>query len=110
MSRKPPRIARRAAVCAGLTLAVAQALQGCASSRQRCGLAACGVEADALLKVTAEQLSAPLASVEVFDVRHYPGATVAWRARTGGHDYQCREARDAADPSRVHFVYCRPPT
>ena len=86
------------------------ALQGCATSRQRCGLAACGVEADALLKVTAEQLSVPPQSLQIYDVRHYPGATTAWRARTGAHAYQCREARDSADPSRVHFVYCRPPT
>ena len=85
-------------------------LQGCASDPQRCGLVACGVERAALLQVTAEQISAPPAGVLIYDIHHYPEATVVWRARSGGRDYQCREARDPADPSRVHFVYCRPPT
>ncbi|WP_174300880.1 hypothetical protein [Caulobacter sp. S45] len=93
----------------GLALA-GLALQGCASASQRCGLVACGVERDALLQVTAAQLTAPAGGISVYDIRHYPGATVAWRARNAGRDYQCREARDAADPSRVHFVYCRPAT
>ncbi len=35
---------------------------------------------------------------------------MAWRARSAGREYQCREARDASDPSRIHFVYCRPAT
>ncbi len=89
---------------------VGAALQGCSSDRQRCGLVACGVERDALLQVTAAQLTVPVAAVSIYDIRHYPGATVAWRARSTGRDYQCREARDATDPSRVHFVYCRPAT
>ena len=88
----------------------AWALQGCASDRQNCGLVACGVERDALLKVTAAQLSAPAAGISVYDIRHYPGATVAWRASNAGRVYQCREARDAVNPFRVHFVYCRPAT
>ncbi len=86
------------------------ALQGCASDPRRCGLVACGVEHDALLQVTAAQLTASATGVTVYDIRHYPEATVAWRARNAGREYQCREARDAADPSRVHFVYCRPAT
>ena len=95
-------------LAAGLVLA--SALQGCASAPQRCGLVACGVERDALLQVTAAQLSAPAADLSIYDIRHYPEATVAWRARNAGHNYQCREARDPAEPSRVHFVYCRPAT
>ena len=85
-------------------------LQGCASGGRACGLVACGVERDALLQVTAAQLAAPAADITLYDVRHYPEATVAWRARSRGRNYQCREARDATDPSRVHFVYCRPAT
>ena len=96
-------------IAAGLVIA-GGALQGCASDRQRCGLVACGVERDALLQVTAAQLTAPAAEIALYDIRHYPGATVAWRARKAGREYHCREARDAADPSRVHFVYCRPAT
>ena len=85
-------------------------LQACASSRDRCGLAACGEDDAALLKITAEQLSVAPETVTLYDIRHYPGATVAWRVRQGGRLFQCREARDAADPSQVHFVYCRPAT
>ena len=107
---RPQPIGGAAVLMLGLMALGVAGLQGCATSRQRCGLAACGDEADALLKVTAEQLSTPARSLEIYDVRHYPGATTAWRARSGGQAYQCREARDPADPSRVHFVYCRPPT
>ena len=81
-----------------------------ASAALRCGLVACGVERDALLQVTAAQLTVPAGSISIYDIHHYPKATVAWRARNAGRIYQCREARDAADPSRVHFVYCRPAT
>ena len=96
-------------IAAGLLLA-SGVLQGCASDQQRCGLVACGVEHDALMQVTAAQLTAPAAGIVIYDIHLYPGATVAWRARNAGRAYQCREARDAADPSRVHFVYCRPAT
>jgi hypothetical protein len=85
-------------------------LQACASPRARCGLVACGVERDALLQVTAEQLNVPASALEISDIRHYPEATVAWRVRRGGRAYQCREARDSAAPSHVRFVYCRPAT
>ena len=91
-------------------LLAAGALQGCASDPQRCGLVACGVERDALLQVTAAQLTAVATRIAIYDIHHYPGATVAWRARSAGREYQCREARDAAEPTRVHFVYCRPAT
>ena len=95
----------------GLGLVFASAtLQGCASDPQRCGLVACGVERDALLQVTATQLTAPATALSIYDIHHYPDSTVAWRARNAGREYQCREARDAADPARVHFVYCRPAT
>ncbi len=100
---------RLATMAAGLFLAVVT-LQGCVSDLQRCGLVACGVERDALLQVTAAQLTAAASSIAIYDIRHYPEATVAWRARHAGRAYQCREARDATDPSRVHFVYCRPAT
>ncbi len=100
----------RAGTALTAALLAAAGLQGCVSNPQRCGLVACGVERDALLKVTAAQLTAPAAGIAVYDIRHYPGATVAWRARATGREYQCREARDSADPSRVHFVYCRPAT
>ncbi len=87
--------------------ALVQGLQGCASTG-RCGLVACGIERDALLRVTATQLTAAPAEIQIYDIRHYPEATVAWRARRAGALFQCREARDASDPARVHFVYCRP--
>ena len=99
-----------ATAIAAILIMAGAALQGCASERRGCGLVACGVERDALLQVTAAQLTAPAAAIALYDIRHYPGATVAWRARNAGREYQCREARDASDPSRVHFVYCRPAT
>jgi hypothetical protein len=96
------RWARTALLLAGL--------QGCASPRAPCGLVNCGVERDALLQVTADQLNAPASALEISDIRHYPEATIAWRVRRGGHAYQCREARDPAAPTHVKFVYCRPAT
>ncbi len=91
---------------------VASALQaGCATpARERCGLVACGVQGADLLQVTAEQLGATPGAIQLYDIRNYPGATVAWRVRHAGRAYQCREARDPAAPSHVRFVYCRPAT
>ena len=85
------------------------ALEGCAGSGQ-CGLVACGTQAADLQRVSAEQLSSPAAELSVYDVRHYPESTVAWRVRTDGREYQCREKRDADAPTHIHFVYCRPAT
>ena len=99
------RLGRRLAT--GLSLL---GLQGCVSARDHCGLVACGVERDALVQVSAEQLSAPAHELQVYDIRHYRGATIAWRVRQGGQVYQCREARDPAAPSHVQFLYCRPAT
>ena len=101
------RAVRRASALAAL---IPLQLAGCSTPSERCGLAACGVEAGALLQVTAEQLSAPPAALQLYDIRHYPGATVAWRVRHAGRDYQCREARDPAAPAHIQFVYCRPAT
>jgi hypothetical protein len=98
------------AVRAAVASLVLTGLQGCVSPQARCGLVACGVERDALLQVTAEQLNAPPSTVEIYDIRRYPEATVAWRVRQGARVYQCREARDPAAPSHVRFVYCRPAT
>jgi hypothetical protein len=86
------------------------ALSGCASGPEACGVAACGLDRASLIRVTAAQLAAPAGEIALFDIHDYPGATTAWRARRGGRVYQCREARDAAEPERVKFVYCRPQT
>ncbi len=63
---------RRQTMAAGLLLA-SGVVQGCASNEQRCGLVACGVERDALLQVTAAQLTAPVTSIVIYDIHHYSG-------------------------------------
>ena len=115
MIKIPPPVLRkkdwRTSACVVVPVASALILlQGCASATATCGLVACGVEQEALLQVTAAQLVVPAATLQIYDIRHYPGATVAWRVRHADRVYQCREARNPDDPSQIKFVYCRPQT